>query len=315
MYDTKTCLSGTPHPAIDFDKWQSMVDLMSKIYGAACGAVVQLREDEFNPVVASLNEDNFLHRDLAWPWEMKSFCRSMMETKEGLYVANPTSDPNWSDAPPVETGPVRSYCGLPIFWPDGSLFGSICVIDVKPTSYDTNLIELLEQMRHIITSDLKSIIDFETILNMAFTDEQTGVFNRRGLREKSALDQSESVGVAYFDIDNLKQINDQCGHEEGDYRITSLAKLLKDNCRKDELVARLGGDEFIVIFYDISETEINKCCQRINASYQAIETSNCIITPSVSYGYKVFNSKSTIGLEKMITQADQLMYNHKKKKQ
>ncbi len=80
MIDTQACISQHPHPNLDLQKWQMTVDLMAELFDSACGTIVQFRQQEFNAVVASLNEDNFLQRNSSWPWDMKSFCRRIVET-------------------------------------------------------------------------------------------------------------------------------------------------------------------------------------------------------------------------------------------
>ena len=167
MIDTKECFSRNPHPSVDLKKWQTTVNLMSQLFDTKAGLIVQFRQGEFNVVSASKNPDNFLSRNDSWPWEMKSFCRRIMETGKGLYVANADEQAEWKDAPPVCDGPVRSYYGLPLMWPDNTLFGTICCIDTRHTSYNDTQLQLLEQFRELINSDLKLIFNFEEIKTLA----------------------------------------------------------------------------------------------------------------------------------------------------
>jgi len=222
MVDTQSCLSSSEQNIIDLEKWQQTVDLLAEMFDSACGTIVQLRQNEFNAVVVSKNQDNFLNENDSWPLELNSFCRRIMETKEELNVQNANIDDYWRFIPPVADGPIRSYCGLPIFWPDGELFGTICVIDTKRTDHTSSLLKLLKQFCHLIMKDLKILCDYNNLKSLALTDELTSVYNRRGLsflgeqRIKDAKRSKQIIGIIYLDIDNLKQINDKYGHHVGD---------------------------------------------------------------------------------------------------
>ena len=161
MIDQSLRLSRTAHPSLDLNKWQTTVNLIAELYECPCGTIVQYLGDSFHVVSASNTEGNFLEQDASWPWELRSFCRRIIETGEGLYVGNAKADAYWREAPPVLEWGVRSYLGLPITWPDNTLFGTICVIDTKETDYNDVHIRLLEQLRDLINADLKHIHDFE----------------------------------------------------------------------------------------------------------------------------------------------------------
>ncbi len=79
-------------------------------------------------------------------------------------------------------------------------------------------------------------------------DHLTGIQNRGALKEKEEEKRGNFSGfsVVFVDVDNLKMINDKHGHDEGDKTIMSLAEILSD-CSRAEDVIRLGGDEFLII--------------------------------------------------------------------
>jgi len=89
------------------------------------------------------------------------------------------------------------------------------------------------------------------------TDLLTGLLNRRGFLERLELEKSRSNRyghqflVAYLDLDDLKEINDLQGHQEGDRALISLATAIKRSCRQSDFAARLGGDEFAIGFVEI----------------------------------------------------------------
>lgn len=325
MIDNQACLSRSQQNIIDLDKWQQTADLIAELFGSACGTIVQLRQNEFNVVVASKNEDNFLSRNDSWPWEMDSFCRKIIETKQELNVQQAQDDLYWRLTPPVVKGKIRSYCGLPIFWPSGELFGTICIIDTKKTEHSPTLIKLLEQFCRLITADLKMLRDYQEIRELALTDGLTGINNRRGLsflgeqRIKEVRRVKQTIGIIYLDIDNLKQINDKHGHQIGDQCIITLANVLKVNGRESDIIARIGGDEFIIMTsfsddYDYGH-HLEKLSLRILDCYKtAVSEYDVDEITSISYGYQTFNYALMTLLEDMIEQTDQLMYRNKNSK-
>lgn len=60
--------------------------MMAQIYESSSGVILQYRQGVFNVVSTNSNVDNFLAKNINGPWEMKSFCRRIMETKVKLYV-------------------------------------------------------------------------------------------------------------------------------------------------------------------------------------------------------------------------------------
>ncbi len=96
----------------------------------------------------------------------------------------------------------------------------------------------------------------EEVRQLSLTDELTGLHNRRGfflLAEQEyqlARRTNISCTVLFVDLDGLKQVNDDLGHDEGDAMIVAAARLLKMTFRATDVVARLGGDEFAILTWD-----------------------------------------------------------------
>ena len=89
------------------------------------------------------------------------------------------------------------------------------------------------------------------LVDYSYHDALTEVGNRRALREfeKESLDTSRPYGFAMCDVNGLKSVNDNEGHEAGDRMIKNVASILSDVFGRDN-VYRMGGDEFAVYSYD-----------------------------------------------------------------
>ncbi len=97
------------------------------------------------------------------------------------------------------------------------------------------------------------------LVDQALHDSLTGLPNRQLFldRLEHALNRSARIGsplsVLFFDLDNLKVINDSLGHGQGDTLIKEIGKRLRSGLRKSDTVARLGGDEFVVLVEDVAD--------------------------------------------------------------
>ncbi len=308
---------------IDLSKWQELADLIVDIFGADCGAIIEFTGHSFHTLVSSNNETSFLHQGSQWSCDNKSFCRTIVETGKELYVPNALKSEYWINAPAVKDGPVRSYCGVPVFHPNGSIYGTVCAIDTKNTDYENALIKLLLHLSKLITADLKMAEEAEQHKQMALTDSMTELLNRRGLgilgkqKRKDAKRYQDSIGILYLDIDNLKQVNDNFGHSTGDQCIQILAHILKNEVRESDLIARTGGDEFIVLtlLNKEQETELNALSLRIRQHYQEkTQYQSGLNISNISIGQHLEPHNSTTTLKDMFMNADASMYKEKEQK-
>ena len=60
MIDTQACLIQYPHPEVDYEQWQNVVNIIAELYNAASGTIIQFRQNEFNVISTSKNQNNFL---------------------------------------------------------------------------------------------------------------------------------------------------------------------------------------------------------------------------------------------------------------
>ena len=98
----------------------------------------------------------------------------------------------------------------------------------------------------------------ETLRNSSLKDDLTGLFNRRGLLKQAApyfdfaRRQQEKLLLLFIDLDGMKRINDEFGHNEGDNALIRTATILNRSFRSSDVIARLGGDEFTVLVTDLN---------------------------------------------------------------
>jgi len=306
-------------PMIDLAKWQNIVNLIAELFDAPNGSITQCLENEFIVVCTADNEHNFQSACATFPWEMQSYCRKIIESSDSLYVKQASQDAEWQNSPPAQAD-IISYLGFPITWPNGELFGSICVADRKGTNYSDTLKQVLAQFRDLINADLALACQFDVIKEMSITDDMTQCYNRRGL---VSLEQHEiglaerfkcGLGVVFLDIDNMKLVNDKFGHKFGDMAITLLADVLKLTARSTDVIARIGGDEFVLLILLNETVALDNMQARILDNYHmALREIPELDSIDVSIGSQTFQHNKIPSLDEMLRQADLAMYQEKRK--
>ncbi|NHN29516.1 bifunctional diguanylate cyclase/phosphodiesterase [Paenibacillus agricola] len=158
------------------------------------------------------------------------------------------------------------------------------------------------------------------IQHQAHHDTVTGLPNRLLLNErieqtiKSAVQNHNTVGILFLDLDRFKRVNDTFGHSVGDMLLKSVAQRLKNCLRSRDTIARLGGDEFIVLIPDLSSPrESTRVAEKIILALTSpffIEMHELYIT--VSIGISHYPTDGDSG-ELLIRYADQALYKAKEK--
>jgi diguanylate cyclase (GGDEF)-like protein/PAS domain S-box-containing protein len=151
----------------------------------------------------------------------------------------------------------------------------------------------------------------EEMTYLSYHDQLTGLYNRRFYEEElKRLDVERNLPIALImaDVNGLKLTNDAFGHQEGDHLLVTIAKILKDSCRSDEIVARIGGDEFVILLPSTTCKEANQLAARIYEAVAGMKEKNRIA--SVSLGCAVKTSlKENMG--DVFTKAENDMYRRK----
>ena len=147
---------------------------------------------------------------------------------------------------------------------------------------------------------------------LATHDALTGLYNR-GFYEielqRLANGRYFPVSVIMADIDGLKAVNDQMGHEAGDKLIKAAASVLADSFRADDVVARIGGDEFAVVIRGANADVMLNIVRRNLLTRQWIEHGGQRIPVSLSFGTATASCCEELAV--MQTKADALMYQDK----
>lgn len=152
---------------------------------------------------------------------------------------------------------------------------------------------------------------------IAVTDVLTGMLNRRGFflqaeqGFKLARRRGTASAVIFADIDDLKTVNDELGHDVGDHLIQAGARILQNSFRDSDIVARLGGDEFAAFTLDSEQPEAILARIKENAD-QYHRRSSIPYRISFSTGIVQCDPSSDLSLTDYLALADKQMYERKK---
>jgi len=175
----------------------------------------------------------------------------------------------------------------------------------------------------VISKDISMLKHAEEMLySMSITDELTGLYNRRGFlalseqQLKLAARDNKKMFLMSADLDFLKLINDTVGHTRGDMAIMSIANILKKSFRDSDIVARIGGDEFVVFGVNTPEINIETLVDRLreNINVHNYKSNEPLEELSLSYGFASYDPEHPCSIEELLTNADKLMYEDKRKK-
>ncbi|MBR3901078.1 MAG: GGDEF domain-containing protein [Ruminococcus sp.] len=178
----------------------------------------------------------------------------------------------------------------------------------------SNSIENLCKISHINKA-------MEELNRVYVIDPLCNIYNRNGFIKhadevfKDCVANEKTVMLSFIDMDGLKFINDNYGHDEGDFAIKELANVIKECCEDGDICARFGGDEFVIFNRNANEDSCHILEQRFNAK---LEHHNSIVTKpykiSASIGSVIEKVDSNYTLFKIVKMADEVMYEVKKNK-
>ena len=184
----------------------------------------------------------------------------------------------------------------------------------KTHTYQTTLIPVPDHdYVYVLLSDITETLEQEQWLeNLGYHDVLTRLPNRRYFEEQleQQLPKLRVGSLLFIDLDGFKQVNDQFGHDAGDYVLQETANRLKLHLRDDEVAARLGGDEFIVFLLrektetvQYTETLIHQLNQPFD-----FQGSRMSVTPSIGIARYPDDGTTT---SQLLIRADEAMYSVK----
>ena len=141
-------------PQKTVEKWQRIVDLIARVAEVPASLVMRTDAPHHSVFVTSQSENNPYQVGCRFTLNEKLYCYGVLQNDGELFVEDATCDPDWADNDDMEHG-MSFYIGYPLKWPDGAVFGTICVLDSRRNRRATLFREGLKEFAGVIESDLE----------------------------------------------------------------------------------------------------------------------------------------------------------------
>ncbi|HKO55560.1 MAG TPA: diguanylate cyclase [Thermoanaerobaculia bacterium] len=156
------------------------------------------------------------------------------------------------------------------------------------TTPESEIVAKLRSAARRLELERRLHVENEELERLAYTDELTGIANRRALFRAAdeILAAGRKLSVVLFDLDDFKRVNDTYGHLMGDRILADVAGCLKKDTRYGDLIARYGGDEFVLLLPDTDEDEARRIAGRLHESVADLRwnTPSAVLRATASIG-------------------------------
>ncbi|MCR5792876.1 MAG: EAL domain-containing protein [Lachnospiraceae bacterium] len=186
------------------------------------------------------------------------------------------------------------------------------MIQIIQSSYDD-----MKGMRDVLEENQKEIQkNYKHIEHLAYHDALTDLNNKSAFYERvshiiDTMDENDSHGVMFMDLDNFKTINDTKGHDYGDAILVKTAERIKALANPGDCIARIGGDEFLIFRQNSTEEELKHFAAKLLSTFREpfhIKDETMHVSASIGIARSNVHGK-TMG--SLIKNADIAMYRAK----
>jgi diguanylate cyclase (GGDEF)-like protein len=185
-----------------------------------------------------------------------------------------------------------------------------------------NNIKFLDLLGNQSVVALKRIWLQKSLKEQAEVDPLTGVYNRRYFDKyiETEIERAKRYGYPItfimLDVDRFKEVNDLYGHQIGDLVLKSVGSILMGQTRKIDTVIRYGGDEFLLILPNFKNENIDGFMNRLNTAVMqwSEEVKILEFNLELSIGIALWEPRDDVPVDKIVGNADMMMYEDKRKK-
>jgi signal transduction histidine kinase len=162
-------------------KWQQTTNVMAGIFDVPAGLIMRVWPEQIEVLVASHTQGNPYEEGEKASLNTGLYCETVMATRSLLEVPHALEDAHWESNPDVALNMI-SYLGVPLLWPDGEVFGTICVLDSKKRQFQQRYVELLWEIKRAIEADFQIIVQQQKLVvsnaNLSATNQALAQSNK-----------------------------------------------------------------------------------------------------------------------------------------
>ena len=283
---------------------QTCLVLLTDDYKRQCTLLCESRDPSMR--VRSSEElfsDDFYEMTVRWP-DVIGGSNVLIVKNENDFEYLKNKDPEWYRS--LKENDVDSMVLIPLNQND-ELLGYMWACNFD-TSNAVKIKETLELTTFFLSSEIANRLLLGKLKILSTMDMLTGVLNRNEMNNKidsmrrGDKEVVENIGLVFADLNGLKRVNDNEGHDAGDLLLKNGAVVLQ-NAFVGDAIFRAGGDEFLVILTDTNEDEIKSKCAKVK------ELSSRYDNVSFALGYSF--QKDSSNITEALKAADKSMYEDK----
>jgi two-component system, cell cycle response regulator len=264
-----------------------------------------------------LPDERVSRRHAALKWSGTGFSLVDLQSTNGTYVnGGKAGSIRLLDGDKIRIGPhdlqyvIRSGSHESVPGPDDTLIFERKIHELAEGSDNPETAGKIRELKRYYNQKRDSLSD------MAFRDQLTGLFNRRYFDQKlqEEVDRSARYGrplsLVMGDIDQFKGYNDDFGHQKGDEVLRTVADLLKASCRSSDVAARYGGEEMVLILPETDAEGALRVAEKARKIIEARAGDAADRTVTISMGITSFGPGAD-GPAELIAAADRALYKAK----
>lgn len=307
-------ITRTEKPRVSDDlivRWNNLADTCAQTMQVPVSLIMTVQESKIEIFSKNNSTGNPYETGDPEPLGEGLYSETVVEKDDFLLISDTSQTEKWN----CNSGSnleMQAYLGTALLWPDGEIFGTICVLDYKENRFSASMIELLLTFRQSIESDLELLITRAEMQKLEYTDQLTTLFNRKRIDElllsefQRAERYDSTYSVILFDVDDFKTINDTYGSHTGDQILITIADIINERIRAVDIAGRWEGEEFIII---CPETKLGNTAFLAESLRKTIESTSFPISENVTCSFGVATYRNTDQqYDDALNWADQLLY-------
>jgi diguanylate cyclase (GGDEF)-like protein len=237
------------------------------------------------------------------------------ENRKAILNGNPSVESGYLNDP-TKFSALRSALAVPLEG-TGGVVGVLTLYHTDRDAFTKDHLRILLAINGKIAISIENALRFRQAETSATTDYLTGLPNARSLflqfdAELSRSRRSEKpIAVLAMDLNGFKQVNDRCGHLEGNRALRAVGAALKSVCREYDQVARMGGDEFVMVLPGARAGEISAKFEQIRSAISQVSHemfAGQMLSASIGAAYFPEDGNNA---DELLSVADRRMYSEK----
>ena len=182
------------------EKWQKSLDVVASLFQVPAALIMRVHKEQIEVLVSSCSPGNPYVPGEKAKLNTGLYCETVMATRNSLSVPNSLEDEHWKNNPDIALNMV-SYYGIPLIWPDGDVFGTICVLDSTTRNYSAVYRDLLWEFKKIIENDffihdsyVEKLRESEALLQLVFENAPSILFL---IDEDMRISKMNNIGMIF----------------------------------------------------------------------------------------------------------------------